>query len=169
MRRCPLSPASRCLPWLALPLLLSALVGCSSGPAPALLSLRLTVASKTALTRQDMEKADGRYVSIRLDPDGMRCRGAGGFSAFRETTVVEVLDQRGDQLGRGVLGPGRVETSGRDLDGEPLYSACHFQADLPLTGQARIYVLRIGGESLVRRLHLSKLRNSRGLVRLTID
>ena len=150
-------------------LLLLGLTACSSGPAPERIDLRFTISTKQAVTREEMEKGNGRYTPIRLDPDGERCRGGGGFRRFTPASSITVQDERGRLLGSAPLGPGRIEAGGTDPEGTPLFEACHFRARIPLAGPARIYVLNIGGEGFVRRFHISQLRQSAGRIALTVD
>lgn len=162
--------ASAATPLAALLVLLGGLVvGCSTAAGPRRIDLSLTVASKESLTRPQMERADGRFVPIRYDADGRHCRGSGGFADFRADTPVEVLDQRGRRLGLATLGPGVFQREGHDPDGEPLHVACRFALTMPLTDQARIYVLRIAGERYVKRFHVSELRGQGGRIHLRMD
>jgi hypothetical protein len=166
----PLSLLPRRIPPKGLPLLLLGLLGCSGGPpGPRRLDLQLTVAAKDPLTRQQMQRGDGRYTSIRFAERGQNCRGGAGFAAFQAATPVEVQDQSGRVLGDGTLGDGTFEIKGRDPEGETLYTACRFRVAIPLAAEARIYIVRIGGEALVRRLHVSEMHRLKGTVRLTID
>lgn len=161
---------SKGLPLLLLGLLGFGPLGCSGGPpGPRRLDLQLTVATKDPLTRQQMQKGDGRYTSIRFDERGRNCRGGAGFAAFQASTPVEVRDQSGRLLGQGTLGDGTFEIKGRDPEGETLYTACRFTVVIPLADGARIYIVRIGGEALVRRLHVSEMHRLKGTVRLRID
>jgi hypothetical protein len=166
----PLSRLPRRMMRTGLVLLLVGLLGCrSSEPGLLQLILQFTIATKESLTRQEMERADGRYTSIRFDQQGNHCRGGGGFSDFQASTPVEVFDQNGRLLGHRTLGAGTLEVDGRDLEGEPLHAACHFKVAIPLAAEGRIYILRIGREALVRRLHVSELRRTKGVVRIEID
>lgn len=166
----PLSPLPRRIPPLGLSLLLLGLLGCSGGPpAPRRLDVQLTVATKDSLTRQQMQRADGRYTAIRFDAQGRGCRGGAGFADFQASTPVEIQDQTGQLLGHGTLGAGSFTIEGHDPEGEPLYTACRFRVAIPLAAEARIYILRIGGEALVRRLHVSEVCRLRGSIKLRID
>lgn len=148
---------------------LLALAACRSGPVPDRIDLRFTIATKQAVTRQDMEKGNGRYTPIRLEPDAQHCRGSGGFSGFAPDSRIVVRDERGRHLGETLLGAGRIEEGRKDPDGERLYEACHFHASIPLAGPGRIYILSIGGERFVRRFHISELRSRKGRITLKVD
>jgi hypothetical protein len=169
MIRRPSLPLSRGIAAMGL-LLLSALAGCGGGsPAPRRLALQLTIAAKEPVTRQQMQRGDGRYTAIRFEGQGSDCRGGAGFAAFQASTPVEVQDQAGRLLAEGALGSGRFQSGGRDPEGEVLYTACDFRVVMPLAAAARIYLIRIGGEALVRRLHVSHLRALNGNVSIRID
>jgi hypothetical protein len=150
-------------------LLLLGLAACRPGPPPERIDLRFTIGTKQAVTREDMEKAGGRYSPIRLEADGRHCRGGGGFARFSADSPIVVRNERGEQLGSAPLGPGEIERGGTDLDGTVLHEACHFSARIPLRAPARIYVLNIGGEGFVRRFHVSQLRRSGGRIELAVD
>lgn len=156
-----------CLTGMAL--LILHLPGCSNGAPLERLDLNFTISSKDPVTTQEMERAGGRITSIRLDPDGAHCQGGGGFIGFSAASTVEVLNERGTLLGQGLLGKGTFQRAGSDLEGKPLFGKCHFQASIPLSGPARIYMLRIGGEGFVRRFHISQLQRQKGLITLKVD
>ena len=169
MTQRPLGPAPGRFTPLVTALLMGALVGCDSGPALKRINLRLTIASKSPLLHAEMRRAGGRLTSIRLDPGGVHCQGGGGFTDFSADSRIEVNDERGVRLGQGWLGPGTLVRNGSDLEGQPLFGKCTFQATIPLSGSARIYVLRIGGEGFVKRFHVSQLRNAKGQIDLKMD
>jgi hypothetical protein len=151
-------------------LLASGLAGCSHAAGLDRLDLQLTIRTMESVTRQEMARAEGRFTSIRpTDQDPNHCRGGGGFTAFSPDTAVDVYDQNEYLLGSSTLGMGTFKSKGRDIEGKTLYEGCDFRTKINLTNQARIYILRIGGETFVRRFHVSQLRNTDGLVKLKVD
>lgn len=161
-------PSTLCRAWL-LALLLPLTACRSADNGPQRLDLQLTIQSKQPVTRQEMERAEGHFTSIRPAQKGRGCRGGGGFAAYHAETPVDVLDQQGNVLGRSKLGIGSFEAAGHSIDARPLFSACHFQVGIPLAAPARIYVLRLGDEALIKRLHVSQLRRTNGVVKLKMD
>lgn len=149
--------------------LLFTLAGCSNGPPLERIDLNFTISSKEPVTVQEMERAGGRLTAIRLAPDRVHCQGGGGFINFATDSPIEVMNEQARRLGQGRLGPGTFQRAGSDLEGKPLSKRCGFQASIPLSGPARIYMLRIGGDGFVRRFHISQLRRQKGLIELKVD
>lgn len=161
--------ATALAPLTGLAVLVLSLGGCSDGAPLERLNLRFTISSKDPVTTQEMGRADGRFTAIRMDPDGVHCRGGGGFTNFSATTPIEIHNEQGKLLGHGWMGKGTLQRAGSDLEGKPLFSKCHFWTSIPLSEPARIYVLHIGGEGFVRRFHVSQLRQMKGLITLKVD
>jgi len=162
----PVSPRSG---FLSLCFLLVTLSGCSRSEGPDKILLQFTIASKESLTTPEMKRAGGKLTPLAMGPDGVSCQGGGGFSSFTPNSRVEAHDEHGKTLGVSSLGEGTLQGAGTDIEGQPVFNKCHFRSIIPLNDQARIYVLRIGGEGLVKRFHVTQLQKLNGNIALKVD
>ena len=151
----------------AVVVLMGFLAGCGSHQAPSQLDLHFTVGAKLPVSRFDW--LAGRPTSFLVDEQTGTCQGSAGFASFDAQTPISILDQHNHELASGRLGPGQAEVAQPGPSGQPRYQACHFRVNLPLSGPARIYTIRLADERYVRREHLSTLAKAGGRLHYVTD
>ena len=155
--------------WVAtLVVLLLSLAGCTSDELPAQLQLRFIVSPDRDFKDSDLRlPPDGR--AIHVDPRTLACEGAGVLWPYHPQTKVVVTDQRGQVLGTGVLGQGRVIRRDLSAEGVPIYKGCRFAVSIPLSGAARIYIINVADGASMERMHVSQFAARKGVVSLDVD
>lgn len=164
--------ASRCPSPLSLVMLLAALlpslVGCASHAPPDRLQLRFIVSPDRDFRESDLRgPLEGH--AIHFDPRTLECRGAGVLAHYNSQAKVVVRDQRGQVLGSGELGPGRVIRRDLAADGVPIFKGCGFGVSIPLKGTARIYIVDVADGAYRERMHVSQFADRKGVLNLDVD
>ncbi|MCT0219127.1 hypothetical protein KQ304_08965 [Synechococcus sp. CS-1329] len=144
------------------------LSGCGRHDPPQSLDLTFIVASSNQKSlRTPVSTAGQRAMSF--DADTLACQGIGEYRRVSPTAEVVIRDERGDVIGSGVLGAGKVLAKEREADGTWFYRGCRFSTTIPLRTPARIYSVEVAdGEFGVKR-HVSELAASSGAVVIDLE
>jgi len=151
-----------CLTLAGLPLM----AGCSRDPTIPTLTLIFELFPHRNVSAVYL--AHNSVLPIQINPGSLACDGAGEFKEYRPTAPVQIYNERGDVIGSGLLGPGRIMQESTSAHDMKLFRGCRFETRIPLKAPARIYRLSIANGKYKKYVHVSQLRALGGVLRVDL-
>jgi len=121
---------------------------------------------------QNVSEADlavNSSLPIHVSAKTLACDGSADYKEYHASTPVHIFNERGNLIGSGRLGPGKIIKVSRSLNGIKLYRGCRFKSVIRLDEGARIYKMDIADGKYKDYLHASQMRALGGVVLIDLD